>query len=94
MWLRGWATWRTKLNEALDCRFLGNAAGSLISALEGIGLAPEIKHERSDGDLLRPCYFQQAEQIPVAKVKLLLAEHYFCAGSAKPLAKKAKELAS
>ncbi len=88
---RGWATWRTKDNEALDCRFLGKRGQFNLAQLEGIGTSPEIKHERSDGDLLR-LLFQQAEQIPVVKVKLLLAEHL--RGFRETFGKKAKELAS
>src|SRR5262249_54900717 len=69
---RGWAQWRTKDNEALECRFLGKRGQFNLAQLEGIGAAQEINHQRGAGDVVR-LSFQQAEQIPAAKLKQVLA---------------------
>ena len=71
---RGWAQWRTKDNEALDCRFLGKRGQFNLAQLEGIGMSPEINNERGAGDVVR-LLFQQMEQIPAAKMKQVLSEH-------------------
>jgi excinuclease ABC subunit A len=71
---RGWATWRTKDNEALDCRFLGKRGQFNLAQLEGLGVSQEINNERGAGDGVR-LLFQQMEQIPAAKWKQFLADH-------------------
>jgi excinuclease ABC subunit A len=88
---RGWAQWRTKDNEALDTRFLGKRGQFNLAQLEGIGASQEINHQRGDGDVVR-LLFQQAEQIPAAKLKQFLADHL--RGFRETFAKDVKELAS
>jgi excinuclease ABC subunit A len=48
---RGWAVWRTKDAEALDCRFLMGKGRLNLAQVEGLGSA-EIEAQRSDGDVL------------------------------------------
>ena len=88
---RAWATWRTKDSEALDCRFLGKRGQFNLAQLEGIGLSPEINHERNAGDQLR-LQFQQLDHLPAAKVKQLFAEHL--RGFRETFGKSVKEMAS
>ena len=88
---RGWAQWRTKDNEALDCRFLGKRGQFNLAQLEGIGVSPEIGQQRGDGDVTR-FKFQQLDQIPTAKLKQVLAEHL--RGFRVTFGKETKEVAS
>ena len=88
---RGWAQWRTKDNEALDCRFLGKRGQFNLAQLEGIGASQEIKQQRGDGDVMR-LLFQQLEQIPKVRLKQILAEHL--RGFRETFGKQMKEIAS
>jgi excinuclease ABC subunit A len=69
---RGWALWRTKQAEALDCRFLGRKGQLNLARVEGLG-AVEIETGRSAGDTLR---LRLTELGPEQAVKLkgVLAE--------------------
>jgi excinuclease ABC subunit A len=70
---RGWAQWRTKEPEALDCRFLGKKGQFNLAQVEGIAAA-EIGQQRSEGDVLRLRFTDlTAEQ--ATKMKSVLAEH-------------------
>jgi len=71
---RGWAQWRTKESDGLDCRFLGKKGQFNLSRLDGFGVAPQISGQRADGDVLR-LVFQQEEHAPAARLKEFLAEH-------------------
>jgi excinuclease ABC subunit A len=71
---RGWAQWRTKECDGLDCRFVGKKGQFNLSQVEGIGVAPEINGQREDGDVLR-LRFQRDEHLAAARFKQLLAEH-------------------
>ena len=72
---RGWAQWRTKDADGLDCRFLGKKGQFNLSRVEGVGAAPaSIDANRDDGDVLR-LVFQHLEPSQAAKLKELLAEH-------------------
>jgi excinuclease ABC subunit A len=88
---RGWGHWRTKDNEALDCRFLGKRGQFNLSQVEGFGASQEINHERGDGDVVR-LLFQQAEQIPAGRLRQFLADHM--RGFRETFGKNVKELAS
>jgi excinuclease ABC subunit A len=69
---RGWAVWRTKQAEALECRFLGKKGQLNLARLEGLGAA-EVDPERADADVLRLQLLDlTAEQ--AAKLRPLLAE--------------------
>jgi excinuclease ABC subunit A len=70
---RSWAQFRTKDCHSLDCRFLGKRGQFNLSAIEKIGVGPEIK-PHTNGDLLR-LRFQQPEQVQGVKLKQLLTEH-------------------
>jgi excinuclease ABC subunit A len=71
---RGWAQWRTKDTEGLDCRFLGKKGQFNLSQLEGLGVSPEITHHRGDGDMLH-LLFQHDEHVQPQRLKELLREH-------------------
>ena len=69
---RGWAQWRTKEADALDCRFLGKKGQFNLAQVEGIA-AVEIGCQRSEGDVLRFRFTDlNAEQ--AAKLKRVLSE--------------------
>jgi excinuclease ABC subunit A len=72
---RGWATWRTKEPEALECRFLGRRGQFNLAQVEGLGAAAEIGQDRSDGDVLRLAFVQLPGPMQAAKLKVVLAEH-------------------
>src|SRR5262249_45207143 len=71
---RGWAQWRTKDSDGLDCRFLGKKGQFNLSQVEGLGVAPNINGHRGDGDVLQ-LVFQQAEHLHPAKLTEVLGEH-------------------
>jgi excinuclease ABC subunit A len=71
---RGWAQWRTKDSEGLDCRFLGKKGQFNLSQLEGLGVSPEITHHRGDGDMVH-LLFQHDEHVQPQRLKELLREH-------------------
>jgi excinuclease ABC subunit A len=71
---RGWAQWRTKLAEGLDCRFMGKKGQFNLSQFESIGASPSINGSRAEGDVLR-LIFQHNEHVHAPKLKELLAEH-------------------
>jgi excinuclease ABC subunit A len=71
---RGWAYWRTKEAEGLLCRFVGKRGGLNLAQVEGIGVGPEIRGDRTDGDVVI-LTFEQLDQVPAAKLKAVLAEH-------------------
>ncbi|HZT82301.1 MAG TPA: excinuclease ABC subunit A, partial [Gemmataceae bacterium] len=70
---RGWAHWRTKDPEGLDCRFLGKKGQLNLARVEGIGVHPSINGHREEGDVLR-LLFRHAEEVPAGRLKELLAE--------------------
>jgi excinuclease ABC subunit A len=70
---RGWAQWRTKDSHGLDCRFLGKKGQFNLGRIEEFGVHPEIA-EKSSGDLIR-LVFQNAEHMPLARLKEFFAEH-------------------
>jgi excinuclease ABC subunit A len=49
---RGWAVWRTKQADGLDCRFLGKKGLLNLARVEKLS-AVEISDSRADGDVLR-----------------------------------------
>jgi excinuclease ABC subunit A len=69
---RGWAEWRTKEPDALDCRFLGKKGQFNLAQVEGIAAA-EIGHHRTEGDILR-LRFTDLNPQQAAKLKSVLAE--------------------
>jgi excinuclease ABC subunit A len=71
---RSWAQWRTKNNQALDCRFIGKKGQLNLSQVETLGVSPTIHHQRADCDLLR-LNFQRSDQIHPARFKEVLTEH-------------------
>jgi excinuclease ABC subunit A len=71
---RGWAQLRTKLPQALECRFLGKKGQFNLAQVEGLGVAPALGHQRDDGDVLR-LHFQHLSQVHEPKLKEVLAEH-------------------
>jgi excinuclease ABC subunit A len=83
---RGWAEWKTKEPEALDCRFLGKKGQFNLAQVEGIAAA-EIGHHRAEGDILRLRFTDlNAEQ--AAKLKGVLVEQL--TGFREAFGKKAK----
>jgi len=70
---RGWAQWRTKDEEGLDCRFVGKKGQFNLSQVEKFGVHPEITSQ-SEGDALR-LVFQHEEHIHAAALKKILEEH-------------------
>jgi excinuclease ABC subunit A len=83
---RGWAEWRTKEPEALDCRFLGKKGQLNLAQVEGIAAA-EIGHHRAEGDILR-LRFTDLNAQQAAKLKRVLAEQL--KGFREEFGKKAK----
>jgi len=71
---RSWAQFRTKDFRGLDCRFLGKKGQFNLSQLEGLGVQPQIAGHRAESDVIR-LVFQQAEQMPGARLKEVLGEH-------------------
>ena len=71
---RSWAQCRTKDFRGLDCRLLGKKGQFNLSQLEGLGHQPQISGHRAESDVIR-LVFQQAEQMPVPRLKQVLAEH-------------------
>ena len=71
---RGWAQWRTKESECLDCRFLGKKGQFNLARVEGLGVTPEIKGQREEGDVLQ-LTFQHQEHLLGPRLKELLVEH-------------------
>jgi excinuclease ABC subunit A len=71
---RSWAHWFTKNHVGLDCRFLGKKGQFNLSQFEGVGAQQQINGHRDDSDVLR-LVFQQAEQMPVGRLKELLQAH-------------------
>jgi excinuclease ABC subunit A len=69
---RGWAEWRTKEAEALDCRFLGKKGQFNLAQVEGIAAA-EIGHHRTEGDILR-FRFTDLNAGQAAKLKSVLTD--------------------
>src|SRR5262249_25973238 len=72
---RGWAQWRTKQAQALECRFLGKKGQFNLTQVEGLGAAAAIGHQRGDGDVLRLAFVNPPDAGQVAKLKAMLAEH-------------------
>jgi excinuclease ABC subunit A len=83
---RGWAEWRTKDPEALDCRFLGKKGQLNLAQVEGIAPA-EIGHHRADVDIFRLRFTDLSAQ-QAAKLKNVLAEQL--AGFREAFGKTAK----
>jgi excinuclease ABC subunit A len=71
---RGWAQWRTKDADALDCRFLGKKGQFNLSQLEALGVPAELNAQRSEGEVLH-LSFQHLEQLRPERLKEVLAEH-------------------
>ncbi len=71
---RSWAQCRTKDFKGLDCRFLGKKGQFNLSQLEGLGIQPQISGHRAESDVIR-LVFQQNDQMPVGRLKQVLAEH-------------------
>jgi excinuclease ABC subunit A len=71
---RGWAQWRTKDPDALDCRFLGKKGQFNLAQVEGVGVGAAIGHHRGDGDVLR-LRFQHLSQVQDPRLQALLVEH-------------------
>lgn len=70
---RAWAQWRTKDAHGLTCCFLGKKGQFNLGRIEDFGVHPEIA-EKNSGDLIR-LVFQQAEHMPLARLKEFFAEH-------------------
>ena len=70
---RGWSQWRTKDAHGLDCRFLGKKGQFNLAQIEDFGLHPEIIS--NEGRDILHLVFQQAEHMPAARLKEVLAEH-------------------
>ncbi len=70
----GWAQWRTKETDGLDCRFLGKKGQFNLSRLEGVGAARPRRFEARGSDVIE-LVFQHLEPSQAAKLKELLAEH-------------------
>jgi excinuclease ABC subunit A len=69
---RGWALWRTKQIDGLDCRFLGKKGQLNLAQVEGMGKV-EIQTNRAEGDVLRVRLADlTAEQ--TGRLKAVLAE--------------------
>ncbi len=83
---RGWAEWRTKEPEALDCRFLGKKGQLNLAQVEEIAAA-EIGHHRAEGDILRLRFTDLSAQ-QAAKLKSVLVEQL--AGFLEAFGKSAK----
>jgi excinuclease ABC subunit A len=71
---RGWASWRTKQPAALDCRFLGKKGQFNLAQVEGLGVAPAVAGQRSDGDVLRLQFVDLGAE-EAKRLKAVLAEH-------------------
>src|SRR5947209_1396009 len=71
---RGWAQWRTKDADALDCRFLGKKGQFNLSQLEALAVPAELNGQRSDGEVLH-LSLQHIEQLRPERLKEILAEH-------------------
>jgi excinuclease ABC subunit A len=71
---RGWAQWRTKQPDALDCRFLGKKGQLNLSQVEDLGVSPSLDTHRDDGDVLR-LRFVQLDHFKPARLREVLAEH-------------------
>jgi excinuclease ABC subunit A len=71
---RMWARLRTKDDQGLDCRFIGQRGQFNLSRVEEFGVSPHIEVDRNDGDLLR-LVFRHADHLHAEKLKKLLAEH-------------------
>jgi excinuclease ABC subunit A len=71
---RGWAQWRTKECEGLDCRFLGKKGQLNLSRVESFGVSPSLNGNRADGEVLR-LRFRTEDHVHAAKLKEVLAEH-------------------
>jgi len=70
---RAWAQWRTKDAHGLTCCFLGKKGQFNLGRIEDFGVHPDIA-EKTSGDLIR-LVFQQAEHMPLARLKDFFAEH-------------------
>jgi excinuclease ABC subunit A len=84
---RAWAVWRTKANDALDCRFLGRKSQFNLSRVEGLGVGSEILPHRDDGDVLH-LTIRQLDAPQLGRLKAVLAEHL--AGFRQAFGPKAK----
>ncbi len=72
---KAWGRIRTKDNEALDCRFLGEPGQFNLNRLESIGQNPSLTADRADGGEVLRLVFQKEEDMPRAKLKEVLKEH-------------------
>jgi excinuclease ABC subunit A len=88
---RGWAQWRTKESDALDCRFLGKKGQFNLAQVEDLGVTPNIGTHRGDADVLR-LRFVQLDQLKPVRLKEVLAEHLrgFREAFGKPVAATAE----
>ncbi|MBI1913733.1 MAG: hypothetical protein HYS12_03105 [Planctomycetes bacterium] len=87
---RGWAQWRTKDADALDCRFLGKKGQFNLSQLEALAVPAELNGQRSEGEVLH-LSFQHLEQLRPDRLKEVLAEHL--RGFRETFGKAAEEVA-
>jgi excinuclease ABC subunit A len=72
---KGWGRVRTKDNAALDARFLGKPGQMNLSRIDGVGKDSTLTADRADGGEILRLLFCRLEEMPRAKLKLLLAEH-------------------
>jgi excinuclease ABC subunit A len=70
---RAWALWRTKSNDALDCRFVGKKGQFNLARLEGLGGSPELLPHR-EGEILHVAV-QQIQPAQLVKWQSVLTEH-------------------
>ena len=70
---RAWALWRTKSNEALDCRFLGRKGQFNLAQVEGLANGVELLPHR-DGEILHVAV-TQLQPAQLATWKAILTEH-------------------
>jgi excinuclease ABC subunit A len=71
---RGWAQWRTKNNDVLDCRFIGKKGQFNLARVEGLGVTPHIGSQRDNADVV-VLRFQNLDHVHAGKLKQVLAEH-------------------
>jgi excinuclease ABC subunit A len=72
---KGWGRVRTKDNAALDVRLLGKPGQLNLSRIDGVGVDSTLTADRADGGETLRLVFRRHEEMPRAKLKVLLTEH-------------------
>jgi excinuclease ABC subunit A len=72
---RAWARLKTKDAESLEVWFVGRPGQMNLGRLEGVGRDAVIEGDRTDGIDVLKLWFVTADDMPVAKLKPVLADH-------------------